>query len=240
MQRSIYKKGFGKSKQQAAAAAVKLARATILSSRRGPVAPIRTGGFFGVSNRRGRQELKVVDVDTTASNIISTPTVALLNGVAAGTDFTDRIGRKIVMKSLYFRAYISPQDAITSDHFIRIAIVYDLQTNGTATAWTDVFKETQPTSQLNLNNRDRFRILYDKSFCAGSTNNTATQANSNGHNCFFMKKFKPLKHEVIFGGTAATVGSIQTGSIYLLMMSNVATTAGSGLSWSSRVRFYDA
>lgn len=227
-------------KLAAAARATKRARETLLASRRASAAPLRTGGFYGPSVRRRTGELKTIDVDPNGISVTSTPNVVLLNGVAAGTDFTDRIGRKIVMKSLYLRAALYPADTVTADSVNRLLIVYDAQTNGAAPIITDVLKSSSPVAQLNLNNRDRFKILWDKCISCGGQQNTATQALSNNHNQISIKKFKKLYHEVLFGGTAATVGSIQTGSIYLITVSNVAATDQMTMLYSTRIRFEDA
>lgn len=205
-----------------------------------PRAPLRTGGFFGPSVRRRTGELKTIDVDPNGLAVTTTPNIVLLNGVAVGTDFTDRIGRKTVMRSLYFRGAMYPADTVTVDTVNRIMIVYDAQSNGAAPGITDVLKSSSPVSQLNLNNRDRFRVLWDKCISAGGSQNTATQAVSNGGNNFYLKKFKRLKHEVLFGGTTNAIGSIQTGSLYLITLSNVAATDNMTLLYSTRVRFEDA
>lgn len=202
------------------------------------IAPLRTGGFFG--SRRTMQEKKTVDVDTTSKTLENTATVTLLNGIATGTDFTDRIGRKVVLKSLYFRWAIVAIDQTVTDNSVRFAIVYDAQTNGTAPAWLDVFKENSALSQLNLNNRDRFQVLYDKFYQMPYAANTATQAVAFGQTVKSGKKFKPLKHEMVFGGTTAAVASIQTGSIYLLTYGSASAANGSTLAFSSRIRFMDA
>jgi len=45
---------------------------------------------------------------------------------------------------------------------MRIALVYDSQPNsGSTPAWTDIFATASVYSPNNLNNRDRFRIIYD-------------------------------------------------------------------------------
>ena len=131
------------------------------------LAPARTGGFFGVGVRRSRDERKVIDVDPALYAGDTTGSVTLLNGVATGTDFTDRIGRKIVMRSLYLRGTLSPVDGITLDNMCRVLIVYDMQSNGAAPAITDVLKSATSIAQLNMNNRDRFRVIMDKQFAVG-------------------------------------------------------------------------
>ena len=177
-------------KLAAASAAINRARATILSSRRSTaLAPPRTGGFYGVQSRLGRNELKTIDVAPTQAEATTTAAITLLNGVATGTDYTARIGRKIRMKSLYMRIQISPVDQVTSDTFVRLLIVYDMQSNGTAPAITDVLNTGSTVDHFNLNNRDRFKILMDKCIPIGANVNTATQAYSNGKNVYYIRKY---------------------------------------------------
>lgn len=202
------------------------------------LAPLRTGGFFG--ERRKTQEKKTIDVDPTNFTVTSTASSALLNGTAIGTDFTDRIGRKIIMKSLYIRFFLQPQDSVTQDNQTRILIVYDRQSNGAAPIITDVLKSSSPMAQVNLNNRDRFQILWDKCWFMGASNNTATQAVSPSPNGFCGKKFKRLNHEVLYGGTTSAIASIQTGSIYIFALSDRAATDGALFSYSTRIRFADS
>lgn len=205
-----------------------------------PLGPPRTGGFYGVGVRRRMNEKKTIDIDSTSSNITSTAAVTLISGVATGTDFTDRIGRKIILNSLYVRAYLRPEDDGCANNTVRLAIVYDMQTNGAAPAYTDIFKQATTTAQLNLNNRDRFKILYDKLFALGAVQTTATQAFSNGHNQFSFKKYIKLRHEMIFSGTTAAVGSIQTGAMWIVWLGENAAGNGATLGWTSRIRFSDA
>lgn len=204
----------------------------------GGLAPLRTGGFFGT--RRTITEKKTVDVNATNINLVNTESVTLLNGIATGTDFTDRVGRKVILKSLFIRWAVVPQDQTVTDNTCRMCIVYDSQTNGAAPTYSDVFKEGNPLSQLNLNNRDRFQVLWDKCIQMSYLNNTATQALSGNKTVANGKKFKPLKHEMIFGGTAATVSSIQTGSIYLICLGSAVANAGHVFAFTSRIRFVDA
>jgi len=202
------------------------------------VAPLRTGGFWGT--RRTGQEKKTVDVDPTVVAVNTTGSVTLLNGIATGTDFTDRIGRKVLLKSIQLRWQLEPTDQVVGGNLCRIVIVYDAQTNGAAPAVTDVLKSASPLANVNLNNRDRFQILFDKTYLQLFAANTATQAVAFGQAYFRGKLYRRLKHEMVFGGTTAAVGSIQTGSIYLITIGSNIATADSQLSFTSRIRFMDA
>jgi hypothetical protein len=240
---SLYSKTYGsKNKQQAAAAAVARARETILNSRRGS-ASAGGGGYYGFS-RGSRDELKTIDVAPTQAEATTTASITLLNGVATGTDFTNRIGRKINMKSLYLRVQMAPIDQVTSDTHVRMLVVYDMQPNGAAPAITDVLNTASTVDHINLNNRDRFKILVDKCVPIGANVNTATQAYSNGKNVYYIKKYLNLNlkgcSEVLYSGTGSTIASIATGSIYFLYFSGVAAGNGTQVTWSSRIRFSDS
>jgi len=184
-------------------------------------------------------EVKTIDIDSTSSNVTSTPGITLLNGVANGTDFTDRIGRRIFMKSLYFRGFLRPEDDTAANNSVRIAIVYDCDPNGAAPAWTDIFKQSTTTSQLNLNNRDRFQILYDEIYALGAVQTTANQAFSNGDNQYAFKEYIPIMDDTIFGGTTAVIASIRSGAVWLCWLGEGAAGNGATLGWSTRIRFID-
>lgn len=204
------------------------------------LAPLRTGGFF-TGMRSRLEEKKTIDVDVTTMEAYSTAQFTLLNGSATGTDFTDRIGRKIIMKSLYLRCSLEPADnSNLANSTVRVFVVYDMQTNGAIPAITDILKSAHPLAQLNLNNRDRFKILYDKLWTPGAVSNTATQSFAYGPLVTSFKKWKKLNLETIYGGTTAAVASIQTGSLYLVTLGTLGTGNGDILGFSSRVRFIDA
>ena len=119
-----------------------LARARAILGKRssGLSAPVRTGGFYGVGSYRGRTELKAIDTNPTLTPIANNGSLQLINGIATGTDYTDRTGRKIMLKSLLGRIFIYPSITLSSENgtTTRCLIVYDSQTNGTAPAVTDI------------------------------------------------------------------------------------------------------
>lgn len=205
----------------------------------GAGAPLRTGGFYGLYDRRGRSELKTIDIGTGAVNPVPTAgQITLLNGVAQGTDYTARIGRKIEMTSVLLRFWFLP---ITTSAPVgdacRVIVFHDAQTNAAAPIVTDVLNAADYLSPNNLNNRDRFTTLWDKTItmnpvvyaaAAPTTGNPVTKA---------LKLYRKIRKEVIFGGTAATVGSITSGGIFLLLIS---AEAQMQLSVNSRIRFKDS
>jgi len=85
-----------------------------------------------------------------------------LNAPQRGTDFNQRIGRRIHMKQLNLKgSYSGFLNASDFASFLRIVIVYDKETNGSTITPTDVFAVDACNSLVNLDNRDRFIIIAD-------------------------------------------------------------------------------
>lgn len=173
---------------------------------------IRTGGRSVPFTRR--DELKNIDLNFGAQFPIGTATgtLALLNPIAQGTDASTRIGRKVMMKSLYIRMSVAKSATSVGESPLRVLVVYDKQANGLLAAATDIL--TSPdriTSQMNLGNGDRFKVILDKEFRFGSLDNTSV----------YFKKYAKLNLPMTFNaGTTAVVGAIQTGSLIMLTYSN--------------------
>lgn len=113
-------------------------------------------------------------LDTTGSRII-------INAIAEGSTFTQRVGRKVALKSVRLTYTVSLKDALTAstlwdDDYARVCIIYDRQTNGLMPTLPDMFTDyasngTTTASAgtglcgmigLNPDNRDRFLIIADQ------------------------------------------------------------------------------
>lgn len=230
-------------KLKAAAAAISKARNTVIASRRmgATSAPIRTGGFYGPYNRPVGlgPELKVIDTSTVAvSPIAVAGATALINGVAQSSDYTGRIGRKVTIKSILFRATLLPITSTTAifGSVSRLMLIYDKQTNGNIAAVTDILNAATYLQPANLNNRDRFKILMDKFVTHDAYTNGAGTQTVAGGGTRCIKKYIRCNHDVVFGGTGATVGDIQSGSLIFLY---IGSTAAYAMDYNIRTRFID-
>lgn len=221
----------------------KLARAArLLSARAG--APLRTGGWFSGYGLRGRNELKSIDVSVSAGDITSSARVTLLSGVAQGTDYTNRIGRKIMFKSMLLRWVGLPKVVASGSDpdgdVVRILCVQDLQSNGSAITASDVLQTASVIAPMNLNNRDRFKVLFDKTVTTNAWQYSAGSAiNGGSPGGKFFKKYKRLFGPQIFGNTSGGFADITSGAIWLLEIGTQATVSIQG-QWYSRIRFSDA
>lgn len=111
---------------------------------------------------------------------------------------------------------------------------------------TDVLQSATSISHLNPNNRDRFKILWDKQFAFGpiKVDNTATQSYSwaQGPSVYSVKYFKKLNLEMIFNaGSAGTIADVTSGALYLLTIGTTAagTNTDADFIVTTRVRFDD-
>ena len=179
-----------------------------------------------------RVEFKAVD---TSVNIACDTTghVALLNGIARGDDINQRIGRKVVMRSMEVRveSYVTHNTGIDQNH--RVLIVFDRQCNATALTVADVLTAVDINSPRNLTNRSRFKILYDNLHHLSST------AEPGSHKVIDM--YRRLWLPVTFNsGDDGTVSDIQTGSLYLVVVGNVAAgTSAGAVGGKIRIRYTD-
>lgn len=179
-------------------------------------------------------EWKYADVTGTYA-VDSTGALALLNGIVPGTAATERIGQKITIRSLELRGYnyVTPTDGLDQLH--RRILVLDSQTNAAALTIAQVLQTANVFSPRNLQNRKRFKILYDKTF----TLNASAEAGSRRWFKMYMKFRKPIITDYNTG-TAGTVADIVTNSLYLINLGTnpAGVTAGGASSWI-RMRYSD-
>jgi len=202
---------------------------------------------------RARTEKKTVDI--VGSDVISsTPNITLLNGVAEGTSFFNRVGRKFSMQSIHFRGYFAYDgEASPSDDpdYWRVVILYDRQINGGTPGIGDVFQEvtaagTVPTpdsmTSLNMNNSDRFKVIVDVRLGIASGVNTLTPILDGQSQEFTINRYSKLGGlEVNCKGATAAVSDISTGGLWLITWGlKTAETTGYKFNWHNRLRYTDA
>lgn len=202
-----------------------------------PMAPPRTGGFYGAQTRSA-QEKKTIDTQVSNLQFNTTGNIRLVNGIATGTDFTNRIGRTVSLKSIFLRIETFPETAATtSNDCLRLMLVYDYQTNGVLPAITDILTSVDTNAMQNLNNRDRFKVICDKIWIVGGNANTTFLQPARS----YRKVYKKCNYQMIFSGTDASIGSVSTGAIYLIVLSELtAGTTNHGSNVFVRTRFTDA
>ncbi len=205
----------------------------------------RTGGFLGI-------EKKFIDYTYGPTAIVTTNTSAeadpgssvdCISAVAQGDGESNRDGRKMVIKNIHLRgnvefAAIDDAGSIAGPAIVRVAVIWDTQTNAGQENSEDVFLAATNVEHAyrNLQFSKRFRVLMDRSFTLNLTAaaaGTAITVDSGGvARTFTMDKTVniPVEHKA----TTAVVGSVVDNSIHVIAF---ASRSGVNLSYQSRVRF---
>lgn len=198
--------------------------------------------------------------------INTTGSVAAINLVTAGSSFFQRVGRKIEMKSVELSYQISPitsQTLATAQDWLRILIVYDRQTNGALPNVSDVLQDTDAAganttniaSGVNLNNRDRFLVIYDDRTQLPQVTNTmgvltnvfpnsfgGRNGTSSGFgNVHIFRKLKGLVCHFKADSVPGVIGDVATGGLFLITIGSLAAAAQNFAltPWKIRVRYND-
>ena len=161
-----------------------------------------------------------------------------LNCVGQGATSYNRIGTKILIKSIMFNSIFSLTGSGPTQSTFRYMIVYDHQPNGAFPAFSDILSQNIGTapimfSSINMSNRSRFIVLRDRV-------HTLDFDGGNG-GTIHCKEFIKTKLETQFGTNTATIGDITSGAIYLIAfaVSGTAVSYVTMTNASSRIRYFD-
>lgn len=200
-----------------------------------------------------REELKFHDEHAhdsiSISNTASWTSLPLLT-IPSGAGENLRTGRKINIKSIALRMVFGYHGDLSSgipvdDDVVRVLLVQDRQANGTAPVLSDVLETaTQPDvfAFNNLSNKNRFRILMDKTHdlhytAAGSETSTGTNFAFAGPQKSFSF-YKKCNIPIEYSGPTGALGEIRSNNLLLVVIRNE-TQAALFFTWNWRVRFTD-
>lgn len=170
-------------------------------------------------------EKKNLDVFSSATSAAATTwsLPVLIDGIPQGASAVTRIGRRVVLQSIFVRWNIQLGAAAQTARWV---MIYDHAPNGVLPAVLDIFASNTQQGMMNLNNNDRFMVLHDEvlnGFVAAGT--IAGK--------FYYKK-QPLQQQYLDTATG-TIADITTGAVYLMVCGLTTTT----LNFTSRVRYTD-
>lgn len=193
-------------------------------------------------------ERKVIDSGAITTAVSTTPVSTAVNLIAAGSDFNQRIGRKVCIKSLYIRGRIYTQRAKpysssgeASAQTGRLIILWDEQPNGTLIAAGDVLTSNDTIAHLNINSRDRFKVLHDKTYAVDALAlNITTNTGASGRNIHYFKKYKKINMETIYNSVNNTIADVTSGALIVFWVGDtVAGVNDMEAVWNVRVRYSD-
>lgn len=236
----------------------------------GKRANLHVNAFVGSQRSKIIRQLGVVNAGKVFDSVFvygappSLTTVSLatqpgvcVNAIAAGSSIFNRIGRKVVSKSIYLTGQIDLDPARFAiatgepQNYIRLLVVYDNNTNGAPPIYSDVVRSVNTggtsstaTDQINMDNRERFKIIIDKRYKTpwlapgglgvppGFTQNIESQG-------LLVQEYRTLRdQDTLFNADTADVGNVVKGGYFVFVHSNTSTTWT--FTGSLRFRYYDA
>jgi len=163
--------------------------------------------------------------------------ITCLNEVNQGSAAYNRIGNKIVMRSISVSGQFTAT-VPTIQAMARILVVYDRQTNGTAPVLADILYSdpagsTEFTSGVNMRNKSRFLVIRD--FYLPFDTGQAL-----GHTFKLFAKGRWESEFKANTGPPSVIGDIATGALYLIAFIGTQGAAGTVTlrNCVSRIRFY--
>lgn len=241
MKRSLTMQGAGKSKK----------------SKKSSASSVVLGALkkFKSMNPGRPHETKTVDITQNTDLYSTTAVFNLLNGMTAGANIQNRLGREVYLKSCVLHWVIKQTAFGTAPaaDILRWMLVYDRQTNSATPVIADILTDvdqagTASTNVLSFPSRSskrRFKILRDvirKVDAPGGV--TAVQASqvATDFQSFSGKEYIRLDglSENFNTGVSGTVTDITDGALWLIVFGhNTAADSQYSLEWSARVNFHD-
>lgn len=180
---------------------------------------------------RDKPEIKEFSYTSGLNNIVTGGQLYIVNQVAQGTNFVNRIGNHIRARALQVRYVVWPPASGTTSDDVRMIIVWDTQPNGAANAV--IYSATGDTPNSILSNQvapaiafkntglagDRFIILKDEMISVQNNaplNTTLQQSNYDTKR--YGKCYIPLKNQDMEFNTT-TGGIPTTGALYVCWVS---------------------
>lgn len=174
----------------------------------------------------------------------------LLNGIAVGDSQSQRIGRQVTITSVMLEGAFLPLQLLVEAQRVRVLLVWDASPNGVGATADQILTLTTPVAVnnsyqfMNLNFRNRFSVLAEETFTIGFIKNQANTIGADTINYKYsispvtanVSRFVKMNHRTTFSGNDATVGSIATGALYLLVVGGNNVSSDHFISFCSNVR----
>lgn len=185
------------------------------------------------------KESGYVDLASASYALDTTGTITLLNTVPQGAAVTQRVGKKIQLKSLQFRGAMQNGSAAAGND-VAFMIVYDKRPTGALPSITDVLNSVAPTAMNNDANAGRFRILKRvDEVLIGNLTAAANYTEAAIKSCDYWLSLKGLATTYKAAGTGA-IADIEEGALYMITVGGTAAgTSAASLFGAFRLRFLD-
>ena len=184
----------------------------------------------------GYKESGFVDLNSASYNADTTGTVTLIATIPQGASVNQRVGKKVMLKSVQVRGACSVNSTTTITDVAGL-LVYDRRPTGSLPAVTDILASASSAAFNNDANSGRFRIL--RRWDHVLTGNNVTPAT--GNESVSMDTFVKVKNLTVFKalGTGA-IADIEEGALYFVTVGDrAAGTTAATFGVAFRTRFVD-
>lgn len=200
-------------------------------------------GYYGITASRGERKFLDTDVGGDIGGIAPTMEFSNLTVVPQGDTESQRIGRKISIKSVDFKGTLTLAAATvatsTSDN-VRMMLVLDTQTNGAQFAATDLLESDSYFSFNNLANSGRFRVLKKMEYSLSADGAAASGAAFTFGEVtrrvgFHYKCDIPIEYDN--SATTGAITTVRSNNVFIVTQAstgNIVTLAG-----QARIRYAD-
>jgi hypothetical protein len=216
----------------------------------------RLGGLYsrGVHQRKvlsANPELKFVDANISTICTVGNSGVAQVASLfgntanqlilASGTSQSQRVGRKVTLKSVQIKGYYGPSVATPGDEY-HIWIVLDTQYNGATTSISEIIDNTNLSiARPVIANGERFKVLKKivlNSMSYPTYNGGGVSGVSGGAPLTF-DYFKKLELDMEWNGTAGDQAEIRSNNILIVSGCIYGSNPATGKVVVARVRYTD-
>jgi len=182
------------------------------------------------------RETGYVDVAVASYALDTTGSVTLLNTVAQGAGVTQRVGKKVCLKSLQCRGFVVNNSTATYND-CAVLIIYDKRPTGALPTVSDILVSANATAMNNDANSGRFEVLKRVDFELLGNSTQITEAYAKSADFYLDLKMRP---EIFKAAATGAIGDIEQGAVYLVTVgvSSAGTTAAVA-TLSFRTRFVD-
>jgi len=191
---------------------------------------VRTTGAYRRS-APGSVEKKYHDIHRERTDL-NAGVVVQLTEIKQGTGDTERIGNKIIIKNINVRFRFKLNNAVNRGSAFRMMLVQDLQCNGTEATEADLldgyYDEADPPvfqppglqSFRNLDNDERFKVLYDKFTTLNHDLVTSGGASDQAQSP--VKKInKKCNIQINYNNTTGALSEIRSNNLFLFIFSDL-------------------
>lgn len=183
--------------------------------------------------RTAMRNKKAMEIKSTATSfsetVNSVGNIQLISAIPEGTDYDDRVGKKVSLRSFQIQGlHINNDTTLGVPTFIRLMVVRDNSFSGSAPAISDILLTSQTYSVRNPRPdlMKKYTVLYDY-----------RSWNERENSGKIFSKYRKIRGQSVFDGSG--LNDVNKGALYVVVFSNRSTDLPT-VSFQTMVKYVDA